>query len=570
MSRYRTARLVIVLGTAFMLAAGNAPAVTIRHDVDDSLYLALAAETKYETAGLVNGGTTCAVAGGVVIHPEWILTAGHCVPGSTSGQTVKFNLGPSQTALEKTVFADNWFRHSSYTSNVADGNDVALIHLEEPLLDVTPIRLYRGVGELGKTTTVVGYGKTGTGLTGDTQARGTRRGGQFIFERFGAAIGANGAIGLGDFDNPNNPGDNVWGSSTPLPLEAAVAFNDSGSPWYIDVNGLTYVAATTSFRTATAGDGNANSDYGDISGGTRVSRQITWIDANHDRTIFWNGVNGDWSSASNWVSAPVPTAVNAVVVDIGQATISAPGAEAKFVFVDGTGTLQVGNTLDVNNIVVKGQGTLSPVGSVALNTNVQMSGGSLEFNLGTGDQFSVTGVVAAAGELGFTEGSYNAPSSRGDADEFTLLVASDLQGSFAAIDYEGSSIDIGTNYVGSNQNGDDGLFRIVSVDENDSNEIVLVNYLAIPGDANGDLVVDGLDFIIWNDHKFTSGNDWSTGDFTGEGVTDGLDFIMWNEFKFTSANIAVGAAPSPVPEPVGITMLWLGLGGLAILRRRFG
>ncbi len=55
------------------------------------------------------------------------------------------------------------------------------------------------------------------------------------------------------------------------------------------------------------------------------------------------------------------------------------------------------------------------------------------------------------------------------------------------------------------------------------------------GDADLDGVVDGIDFLTWNAHKFTSNNQWSHGDFNADGVIDGLDFLVWNQHKFTSA-----------------------------------
>lgn len=65
---------------------------------------------------------------------------------------------------------------------------------------------------------------------------------------------------------------------------------------------------------------------------------------------------------------------------------------------------------------------------------------------------------------------------------------------------------------------------------------------ALLGDANLDGTVDGLDFIIWNNWKFTSGTHWATGDFNGDGITDGQDFIFWNRNKFMSVD-------QYVPEP---------------------
>jgi hypothetical protein len=55
------------------------------------------------------------------------------------------------------------------------------------------------------------------------------------------------------------------------------------------------------------------------------------------------------------------------------------------------------------------------------------------------------------------------------------------------------------------------------------------------GDANLDGVVDGLDFIAWNNHKFTPVAAWCSGDFNADGIVDGLDFIIWNNNKFHSS-----------------------------------
>ncbi len=72
----------------------------------------------------------------------------------------------------------------------------------------------------------------------------------------------------------------------------------------------------------------------------------------------------------------------------------------------------------------------------------------------------------------------------------------------------------------------------------------------LPGDANLDGNVDGLDFIAWNAGKFTSTAAWSAGDFNADGVIDGNDFIEWNLNKFSSA------ASVAVPESSGLLCGW--------------
>jgi hypothetical protein len=60
--------------------------------------------------------------------------------------------------------------------------------------------------------------------------------------------------------------------------------------------------------------------------------------------------------------------------------------------------------------------------------------------------------------------------------------------------------------------------------------------LTLLADANLDFVVDGLDFITWNQHKFSATTRWTEGDFNADGFVDGADFTTWNANKFRSAS----------------------------------
>ncbi len=83
-------------------------------------------------------------------------------------------------------------------------------------------------------------------------------------------------------------------------------------------------------------------------------------------------------------------------------------------------------------------------------------------------------------------------------------------------------------------------------------------FLVGDGDLSG--AVNGQDFLIWNDNKFTSTAAWCDGDFTANGVVDGADFLAWNNNKFQSSNVLA------VPEPSGL--LIFGLGGVLLTCRR--
>ncbi|MEM8680544.1 MAG: dockerin type I repeat-containing protein [Planctomycetota bacterium] len=84
----------------------------------------------------------------------------------------------------------------------------------------------------------------------------------------------------------------------------------------------------------------------------------------------------------------------------------------------------------------------------------------------------------------------------------------------------------------------------------------------LPGDANLDGVVDGLDFTIWNNNKFSdNAAAWCGGDFTGDGRVDGLDFVVWNNHKFQSSAAPLTAPATDAPvDPVAGSVAAVGIG----------
>ena len=105
----------------------------------------------------------------------------------------------------------------------------------------------------------------------------------------------------------------------------------------------------------------------------------------------------------------------------------------------------------------------------------------------------------------------------GDFNQDGVVDADDIDLLFAAVDGGDNTFDL-------NADG-----RI----DHDDVRILVEDILDTSfGDANLDGVVDALDFIVWNDHKFGPDAGWASGDFNGDGVIDGIDFTIWNDNKF--------------------------------------
>jgi hypothetical protein len=178
---------------------------------------------------------------------------------------------------------------------------------------------------------------------------------------------------------------------------------------------------------------------------------------------------------------------------------------------------------------------------------------------GSGPHAQVFGLVnlASAGPTSNLDLDTVAPS--GDAGKLTnsLMPFSDLQpGGFVffsvALDTSESGRFAAT-YTLSLSDED-----LPGEDDSQLMTILLEGAVALSGDANLDGFVDGMDFAIWNQHKFQTGTTWETGDFNGDGATDGADFVAWNSYKFMELEGGGLSVPEPSAVPLAcIALAWV-------------
>jgi V8-like Glu-specific endopeptidase len=296
----RTRHVNLCSFAVLLLAFSSLPAHggTIRHDRIDTTYRNLSADYSPVAFLLVGEGA----GSGVLVSPQWVLTAAHVAADatSTSDVLVAFGADPIGELLDGTgtlYDIDRIQFHPKWTGHAEDGYDLALLHLSSPVAGITAAVRYRGNAEIGHVGTYVGYGATGDGVVGfDASTFAIRRAGNNVIDADASILGtelnspeAAAQLLLSDFDDPptgtgyTKGSLNLLGSATALDLEYSLAPGDSGGGLFIADNGITYLAGIHSFIDALPsplGDGTIDASYSDVSASTRLSGiSNDWIDS---------------------------------------------------------------------------------------------------------------------------------------------------------------------------------------------------------------------------------------------------------------------------------------------------
>ncbi|MCL2623576.1 MAG: trypsin-like serine protease, partial [Planctomycetaceae bacterium] len=238
-----------------------------------------------------SAGNSFSGTGSLLTTGMHILTAAHVVfddagsPIPAQDITVRFD----------TASGSEWYNvsqnyvHPTYTGVYAEEVDLAVLTLER-LAPLTAQRydIYRGGDELGSVVTLVGYGRTGTGWTGNVIQDGLKRSGQNRYEAYGTILDPvnNPNTLVFDFDNgfPQNDFLGYYFGIRDLGLgmdkECSIASGDSGGPGFIDGKiagvcsyGGTFTPSATDVTPA------LDSSFGEYAVEVRVSAYADWIDA---------------------------------------------------------------------------------------------------------------------------------------------------------------------------------------------------------------------------------------------------------------------------------------------------
>ncbi|MFT3735106.1 MAG: trypsin-like serine protease [Rhodocyclaceae bacterium] len=249
-----------------------------------------------DTSSFWSGVVEVGGASGVLLSSGYILTAGHVAYGAItdpSSLSITFVINGVQTSVAaEAIYVDgfNWSTDSSGRYN----NDIALIKLATAApTGATSYDLYSGAAATGSTVTMVGFGNTGTGASGETNGTyGTRYIGSNRIDKLYADSNSSGTAGytglteIVEFDFDGG-GKNAYPTSSATSAEAQYGSGDSGSPMFIQSGGQWLLYGIASYHGQTCAVAISGvcqtpyslsaSSFGSIGGATYAPAYTEWI-----------------------------------------------------------------------------------------------------------------------------------------------------------------------------------------------------------------------------------------------------------------------------------------------------
>jgi chymotrypsin len=255
---------------ALLVVSFSASAIVIRDDVDDSKYRVPASEFP-ALVDMPGEGH------GVLIAPQWVITAAHAITWQSEIKQVTINGAPRdverlvihpgykkppQELLDQALASWDW---TLFRVLLSSSDDIALIKLTQPVTDVSPVAINKGDGELGQIMKIIGKGATGNGVIGYEFSSSHRT---ELRRAYNKVTSAHGRWLCYMFDKP----------SEALPLEGGSGSGDSGGPVLIQFEEDWQLAGLTSWGDPQSSN-RTPGRYGQISCNVRLSHYKEWIES---------------------------------------------------------------------------------------------------------------------------------------------------------------------------------------------------------------------------------------------------------------------------------------------------
>jgi chymotrypsin len=262
-------RLLLLL---LLAASSTASAVVVRDDVDDAKYRMQASEFP-ALVDMPGEGH------GVLIAPQWVVTAAHVIPAhAETGQVVINGIPrsvkrvvvhpghkrPPQALADQALATWDW---TLFIVLLSSSDDIALLKLAAPVTDVSPVPLHEGTDEYGQVVRIIGKGATADGVAGYDMHSPHRT---ELRRAYNKVTSAHDRWFCYVFDKP----------SEGLPLEGGSGGGDSGGPVLIETGKAWRLAGLTSWTAPHQGATRVPfGQYGQISCNVRLRHYGAWIES---------------------------------------------------------------------------------------------------------------------------------------------------------------------------------------------------------------------------------------------------------------------------------------------------